>query len=112
MDEREIRIFLKGEAKESYFELKKRNDKESKSILNSFQRSKEILIGNPQFGDPIKKELIPKSFKKLGIKNLYRIELSNYWRMLYTIEGNEVEVLLFVLSISDHKKYNKLLGYK
>ena len=49
---------------------------------------------------------------KIGIKNLYRIELSNYWRMLYTIEGTKIEILVFVLKIVDHKKYNKLFGYK
>lgn len=109
---KEVRILLKGQAKESYLELKKRNDKESKSILNSIDRIKEILKENPQFGDPIRKELIPRFMKKQGIQNLYRVELSNFWRMLYTIEGNRVEIFLFVLNIMNHKNYNKLFGYK
>lgn len=108
---KEVRIILKGKGKKSYLELKKRNDKEAKTILNSFNRIKEVLKENPQYGDPISKKLIPNNFKKLGIKNLYRVELSNYWRILYTIEGNTVEILLFVLSIVDHKEYNKLFGY-
>lgn len=82
---KEVRIFLKGQAKDGYLELKKRNDKESRSILNSIERVKGILKDNPQFGDPIAKKLIPKSLIDLGIQNLYRVELSNYWRMLYTI---------------------------
>ena len=61
---------------------------------------------------PISKKLIPTSLVKQGIQNLYRVELSNYWRMLYTIEGSKVEIFLFVLSIVDHKDYNKLFGYK
>lgn len=109
---KEVRIFLKGQAKESYLELKKRNDKESRSILNSIERIKEILKENPQYGNPLPKRLIPKSLTKLGIQNLYRVELSNYWRMLYTIEGNRIEIFLFVLNIVDHKDYNKLFGYK
>lgn len=40
---KEVRILLKGQAKDSYLELKKRNDKESKSILNSIERVKGIL---------------------------------------------------------------------
>jgi F0F1-type ATP synthase delta subunit len=92
--------------------LKKRDGKESKSILESFERIKDVLKENPQFGDLIAKDLIPKEFKKEGIQNLYRVELSNYWRALYTIEGTKVEVFLFVLSIADHKEYNKLFGYK
>jgi len=103
---------LKGQAKDSYFELKKRHDKESKSILKSVERIKGILKENPQFGDPVAKKLIPKLFRDRGIQNLYRVELSNYWRMLYTLEGNEIEIFLFVLNIVDHKDYNKLFGYK
>ncbi|MDD5132921.1 MAG: hypothetical protein PHD81_03710 [Candidatus Nanoarchaeia archaeon] len=109
---KEVRIMLKGDAEESYLELKKSNDKEAKSILNSFNRIRDILKKNPQYGDPIKKELIPSEFKKLGIQNLYRVELSNYWRMLYTIEGDTVTIFLFVLKIIDHKEYDKLFGYK
>ena len=60
---KEVRIFLKGEAKESYIKLKNRNDKESLSILNSIERIKEILKKNPQYGDPIPKRLIPDEFK-------------------------------------------------
>ena len=109
---KEVKILLKGQAKESYFELKKRNDKEAKSIFNSIERIKGILKDNPQYGNPIAKTLIPMSLKALGIQNVYRVELSNYWRMLYTIESNKVEIFLFVLNIVDHKEYNKLFGYK
>lgn len=110
--QKEIRIFLKGQAKESFIELKKRSDKEAKSILNSFERIKDVLKQNPQYGNPISKELIPEQLKKQGIKNLYRVELSNFWRMLYTLEGNEIQIFLFILTITDHPTYNKLFGYK
>ena len=109
---KEVKVILKDQAKESYLELKKRTDKEARSILNAIDRIKEILKDNPHYGNPIRKELIPEKLKKTGIENLYRVELSNYWRMLYTIEGNTVEIFLFVLSIMDHKEYNKLFGYK
>lgn len=109
---KEVRILLKGQAKESYIELKKKQNKESKTILNSFKRIKTILKDNPQFGDPIAKNLIPDKIKKIGIQNLYRVELSNYWRMIYTIEGNTINIFLFVLNIVDHKSYNKLFKYK
>lgn len=81
-------------------------------MLNSIERTKEILKQNPMYGDPLRKELIPIALRKQGIQNLYRVELSGYWRMLYTIEGSEVEILLFILEIIDHKKYNKLFGYR
>ena len=109
---KEVRVILKGQAKESYIELKKRTDKEAQSLLRSIQRVRNIVKDNPQFGDPIAKRLIPEKFKAIGIKNLYRAELSNFWRMLYTVEGNRIEIFLFILKIIDHKEYNKLFGYK
>lgn len=111
---KEVKVLLKGEAKESYALLQERKekDKEARSILNSFERVKEILKQNPQYGDPVPKRLIPAAFLKMGIQNLYRVELANYWRMLYTLEGSTVEIFVFVLSIVDHKGYNKLFGYK
>ncbi len=109
---KEVRIILKGQAKESYIDLKKRDDKESKSIVKSIERMFIILKDNPQFGEPIRKELIPDEFIKEGIKNLYRQELSNYWRMIYTLSGTQVEILLFILNIVDHQTYNKIFNYR
>ncbi len=109
---KEVCVFLKGQAKEAFLELKKRTDKQSISLVRAIERKIEILKENPQFGDPVKKELIPAKMLDYGIKNIYRIELPNFWRMIYTLEGNQVEILIFVLTIQDHKDYNKLFGYK
>jgi len=73
---KEVRVFLKGQAKEQYLELQGRDDKEAATLLASFERVKGLLKENPQYGDPIRKVLIPKRFP--GIKNLYRVELANY----------------------------------
>jgi len=108
--EKEIRIRLLGEAINDYSELKERKDKQARILLNSIDKVKERLKINPQFGDSIKKDLIPKEYKEYG--NLYRVELSNFWRLLYTIKGNEVEIIAFVLAIIDHEEYNKKFGYK
>ena len=75
---KQVRIFLREQAKEAFIELKKRDDKEARIIINSFERVKEILKENPQFGNPISKDKTPKEFKNQGIRNLYRVELSNY----------------------------------
>ena len=109
---KEVRVFLKGQAKESFIELKKREDKDALRLINSIERVINILRDNPQFGDPIKKDLIPKHFKEPGFTNLYRVELTNYWRMLYTVTGNRVEIFVFVLNIIDHPTYDKIFGYR
>ena len=83
------------------------------SILRSIERVKGWLKDNPFVGDQVKKEQIPDCYiNDYGVTNLWRIELSNYWRLIYTIRSNEVEVIDFVLDIIDHKEYDKKFGYK
>jgi len=108
-----IRVFLIGEAKKVYLDLKNKKDKESRILINSINRVIDLLKIDPFKGQPLNKKLIPKKFQKKEIKKLYRVELSNFWRLLYTIEsGKEIEINIFILEILNHKKYNKLLGYK
>jgi hypothetical protein len=109
---KEVRILLKGQAKEAYEQLREQDDKEAKAILNSFNRIRDVLRENPQYGDPIAKHLIPHKFRRMGVQNLYRVRLSNYWRALYTIEGSVVEIFVFFLVIADHREYDKLFGYR
>ncbi|MCJ7696961.1 MAG: hypothetical protein MUO73_01340 [Thermoplasmata archaeon] len=70
---------------------------------------------NYHYGDPIAKDLIPQEYKeKYDVKNLFRVELPNYWRMLYTLTDDEtkIEIIAFVLDFVDHPTYNKKFGYK
>ena len=78
-------------------------------LLKSINQKTELIKSNPLFGNNISKRLIPK---QLSVTNLFRIELTGYWRMLYTLKGDEIEVVAIVLYLIDHKKYNKLFGYK
>jgi hypothetical protein len=76
---------------------------------------KELIKSDPHYGNPIAKALIPKQYiKKFEITNLFRIELPNYWRMLYTLRNGEteIEIIAFIIDIIDHQEYNKTFGYK
>ena len=115
---KQIKIILKGEAKDSFEELNIIVSKQIKNkikgsfemkLLKSIKDKFEILKLNPFYGDPIRKNLIPK---KLDVPSLWRIELANYWRMLYTIRGDNIRIVCFILEICEHEKYNKLFGYK
>ena len=84
-------------------------------MLKAIKQKSELIKANPHFGNPIKKSLIPKEYyNQFGITNLFRIELPNFWRMLYTLTEGEtkVEIIAFVLDVIDHKEYNKKFGYK
>ena len=83
------------------------------TLLRSIMRVKELLKQNPFAGDQIPKKIIPdKYIIKYGVTNLWRIELADRWRLIYTITGNQIEIINFVVDIFDHKKYDRVFGYK
>jgi len=112
-----VRVILSKEAQNAY-ELLNKNAKFSKvekSLLNSINKKVELIKENIHYGEPIAKNLFPREYiEKYGIKNLFRIELPNYWRMLYTLTNgeSEIEIISFVLDFINHKDYNKKFGYK
>jgi len=112
------RIILLDKAQEEYLRLNaivgeqikdgKENSDEIR-LLKSIKQKIDLIKANPFYGDNIPKKLIPKEY---NVQNLWRIELSNFWRMLYTIKGDQVEIICFILDIVDHKDYNRKFGYK
>ena len=113
---KQVRIILSKEAEEVYTYLveKSQNNKFENSILKAFTKKKDLIKINRHYGDAISKDKIPKEYiNKYGIKNLFRVELPHYWRMIYTLTNNdnEVEIISFVLDIFNHEDYNKKFGY-
>ena len=82
---------------------------EEMQLLNSIKQKINFIKANPFYGDNIKKEQIPKEY---NVPNLWRAELSQFWRMLYTIKGDQIEVICFVLDIINHSMYDKRFGYR
>lgn len=49
---------------------------------------------------------------KYNADKIFRVELVGFWRLLYTVIGNEARIIAFILEYMDHEKYNKVFGYK
>lgn len=116
MFNKEVKIVLSQDAQKVYQYLNKEAEKSKieKSILKSIKQKAQLIKQNPHYGDPVSKKLIPKEYiNKYHITNLFRVELPNFWRMLYTLtEGDtKIEIIAFVLDITDHKTYNKKFKY-
>lgn len=112
-----IRVKFSSEAEEIYNYLNEQapNSKIERTILNAVNKKVDLIKANFHYGDPIAKNLIPTDYKlKYGVTNLFRVELPNFWRMLYTLTDgeSEIEIIAFVLDIINHKDYNKKFGYK
>ncbi len=114
---KKVRVILSPEAEEVYRHLNKEapTSKSERMILTAINKKVELIKTNLHYGDPIAKSLIPKEYiEKYEITNLFRVELPNYWRMLYSLTDDEtkIEIIAFILDILNHTTYNKKFGYK
>ncbi|MFH1257261.1 MAG: hypothetical protein V1494_08305 [Candidatus Diapherotrites archaeon] len=112
-----VRAIFSPEAEEvfRYLNREAANSKTERTILNAVKSKIGLIKANIHYGDPIGKDLIPKEYKeKYGINNLFRVELPNYWRMLYSLtnDENKIEIIAFILDLINHDQYNKKFGYK
>lgn len=119
---KEVKVLLSEEADSIYTELNSLAEKEKskgdtssfhQTLLRSINRAKELLKQNPFLGNQVPKKLIPpKYILKYGAENVWRVELSDRWRLVYAITGNQIEVITFIMEIFNHRDYDKVFGYK
>ncbi len=114
---KKVRVILSPEAEEVYNHLNEEapKSKTEQTILNAINKKVELIKANPHYGNPIAKKRIPQEYKdKYDVNNLFRVELPNYWRMLYTLTDGEskIEIIAFVLDVIDHPTYDKKFDYK
>ncbi len=130
MAEKRVNVKLLGEAKEEYLKLQETvGEEREKGITGSFHQTLfksidskiALLKANYDYGKQIPRKLIPRKYQlEYEVTNLWKVDLAGYWRMIYTLkqpqrEQTEIEIItiwLDVLDIIDHKKYDKIFGYK
>lgn len=130
MTEKRVSVKLLGEAREEYLKLQETVRKEhEKGVANSFHQTLlksidskiALLKANYDYGTQIPRKIIPRKYQlEYEVTNLWKVDLAGYWRMVYTLkqpqrEQTEIEIIsiwLDVLNIIDHKKYDKIFGYK
>ena len=93
--------------------IKEKETKFHKQLLKAIEREKDNLLIDMHRGTQIEKSKIPKEYVlKYGVTNLWKINLPDYWRMVYTIVGNELEIISVLLEFMDHKGYDERFGYR
>jgi len=109
-----VKVFLSSKANDIFLELKQSKHKVDQSIYKSIKEKIEIIKQNPKIGESIKKRFIPNEYlEKYGITILFKLRLANYWRLLYTINNNnDIEIIVFIIDVLDHKKYDNLFNFK
>lgn len=111
-----VKVILSEELAKQYAELEKEvssgncaNEKEFKLIRKGI----ELLSMNPAHGIKIPHNLpiFAHYVKKFGVDNLWKLDVSGDWRLIYTLGKEEIEIIAFVIELLDHKAYDKIGGY-
>ena len=104
--------FVNEKIKRIYDELENGRSEE-KELYSLINRAIDALEENPSRFISIPRKQWPKEYiKKFDIKNLWKYDLPNGWRIIYTIKGNNIEIISVVLEWITHKDYERKFGYK
>lgn len=103
--------FISKKIKDEYISLKE-NKFEDKQLYEFISRAINDLKKNPMCGVKIPKKLWPKNYiQQYEITNLWKYDLPNAWRLVYTIESDEIRIVNIILEWFNHKDYEKRFKY-
>jgi len=103
--------FVDLELKKSFEKLKE-SKTESKQLYQWLNRAFKDLQENPFCGVQIQKRLIPKKYvKKYNLDNLWKYNLPGAWRLIYSVQKNNIFIISIVVEWMKHKDYERCFGY-
>ena len=112
MNKKQIFVAFVSNKLKNEFEILKDSKVQDKTLYKFIDRAMDDLKVNPICGIKIPKKLWPKEYiKKYSITNLWKYNLPNAWRLIYTIETDEVKIMNIILEWFNHKNYEKRFKY-
>ncbi|MEK6906455.1 MAG: hypothetical protein AABW81_02440 [Nanoarchaeota archaeon] len=102
------KIRFSDEKVQKAFEKLKDEIGDEKEIYSWLIRAFEDIEKNAFCGIQIPKKLIPKEYK---ITNLWKYDLPTAWRLLYSIENQQIYVVSIILEWMTHKEYERKFKY-
>lgn len=104
--------FISKSLKKEYDSLKC-GKYEQKELYRFICRAIDDLKSNPSCGVKIPNKLWPRVYSNsYNISNLWKYDLPNAWRVIYTIKTNEVSIIGFILEWLSHKEYERRFNYR
>jgi hypothetical protein len=112
LDERIKRVRFADQKLYATFLLLKSGKTEEQQLAVHLDKAIADLKSDPFCGIRLPQRLWPKDYiKKYDINNLRKYDLPNGWRLIYTIVGDEVEIISVLLEWFPHKEYEKRFKY-
>lgn len=106
------RVVLADETLKESLDKLKNAKTEDKKLYASVNRAFDDLGDDPFCGVQIPQNVIPQVYKrKYGIDNLWKYNLPNAWRLIYSVARDEVIVIAIILEWMDHTTYERKFEY-
>ncbi|MEA3330052.1 MAG: type II toxin-antitoxin system RelE/ParE family toxin [Nanoarchaeota archaeon] len=103
--------FIDKNLEKAFNNLKERKYEDEK-LRKFILRAVEDLKQNPECGIRIPKKLIPKEYlKKYKITNIWKYNLPDAWRLIYTITEDEISIVSILIEWFKHKNYERRFSY-
>lgn len=103
--------FADEKIKEAFYRLENGDDSERR-LFKLIDQAIDNIEENAFCGIQIPKKLIPEDYiQKYEVKNLWKYDLPQGWRLIYSIVKEEILVVSLVLEWFDHKDYEKRFKY-
>ena len=86
---------------------------ENNEIKKWIRRAIADIEKNAFCAVPIPKKIIPCEYiQKYGVRNLWKYDLPDGWRLIYSITTpNSIEIISIILEWFDHKDYERRFSY-
>ncbi len=85
---------------------------EDKKLYDSINKTIDALKKDPTYGTKIPKRLWPRDYtKSYQITNLWKYNLPDGWRLVYTIQTSDIMMLSIILEWYSHKDYERKFKY-
>ena len=112
MNQKEISVVFVDEKLSKNFERLKSGPTKDRQLYKFIDRATDDLKKSPTCGTKIPRDLWPKGYlKKYGINNLWKYDLPNAWRLIYTIKEDKVTIISIVIEWFSHKDYERKFKY-
>ena len=112
MNTRKIFVVFVNLKIESEFEKLQNGKSEDRKLFNHIIKAINNLKQNPLSGIKIPKNLWPEKYiKEYQITNLWKYNLPNAWRLIYSIERGNLCIISIILEWLDHKEYERRFNY-
>ena len=103
--------FVNDKVRRAYEELEN-EPFEKKELQKNLKKAFRDIAENADYGVQIPKRQIPKFYlRRYGIDNIWKYNLPNAWRLMYSVRRDDIIVVAIILEWMNHREYERRFSY-